>query len=506
MRPSSTQKALQDSLAEKEGRFQSLVSNIPGVVYQCRPEPDWTLLFVSDEVERLTGYPAQQFTGGGGQGFDAIIHGDDLRRVRREILEAVEALRAWEVEYRLLPAGGGTLWVRDRGRAQRDPSGAVAHLDGLILDVTAEREAHRRLRTRLSLEQVAAKASSRFLSATTTDQFSEAVERTLADLGVLLSVDRGYLFRVSPGLSRMENTHEWCAPGLEPRRDQLHDLATEAIPWARDQLMTGKPLIIPDVSTLPSEAAAERELFVAQGVRSMVNVPIRSSDGRFVGFVGFDAVRRTLNWRDEEVAILRVLADTVGAALGRLRNEERLKEAKEAAEAASRAKSRFLADLSHETRSPPTEVTGLAGSGDMVGGLSRRPAASFGTRTVLVAEDVGMNMLLIRSLIQGIMPGVRVVEALDGAAAVQAVLDGPVDLILMDVQMPEMDGVQATRKIRKLERGTGHRTPIVGLTSGTTRDERKRAMESGMNHVLTKPIDAAELEEVLRLHLEVDRP
>lgn len=118
--------------------------------------------------------------------------------------------------------------------------------------------------------------------------------------------------------------------------------------------------------------------------------------------------------------------------------------------------------------------------------------------TILVAEDVSMNMLLVRSILAAIVPGSTVLEAADGARAVEAYMNNSVDLILMDIQMPVMDGMEATKRIRALEHGTGRRTPIVALTAWVVKEEMDRAIEAGMDSYLTKPIDqwhlAAELE------------
>ncbi|TVR61908.1 MAG: PAS domain S-box protein [Gemmatimonadales bacterium] len=355
----SEQKRAMGEVEAQERRYESLVAHIPGIVYRCLHDGHRTMLYLSDEVRRLTGHPPDRFLHNARLSFERVIHPVDQDRVRQVIGEAVSADRSWDVEYRLVRPDGAATWVRDRGQAHRNTSESVEYLDGLILEITAERRAEKYLKGRLSLEKMAARASSRFLSAATADQFSEAVERTLADLGALFSVDRSYLFEVSPGLSRMDNTHEWRAPGVESQQDRLRDIPMDSIPWARDQLVRGDPLIISDVASLPPEAWAEKEMFTAQGIRSMANVPVRGVDGRFLGFIGFDSIRRSLAWSDDQVAILRVLADLVGSAMARLKSQERLKSAKEAAEAASKAHSEFLANLGQQIQTPLNDLIGF---------------------------------------------------------------------------------------------------------------------------------------------------
>ena len=76
----------------------------------------------------------------------------------------------------------------------------------------------------------------------------------------------------------------------------------------------------------------------------------------------------------------------------------------------------------------------------------------------------------------------------DGHSAVAAVAAGNFDVILMDVQMPELDGLQATREIRANEAGTERRIPIVALTAHAMQSDQERCLESGMDDYLTKPM------------------
>ena len=126
--------------------------------------------------------------------------------------------------------------------------------------------------------------------------------------------------------------------------------------------------------------------------------------------------------------------------------------------------------------------------------------------TVLVAEDVMTNMMLIRILLKKLIPGVEVLEEHNGVEAVQTLQQQAVDLVLMDVQMPELDGLEATRLIRERERLTGAHVPISALTAGAFREERERCMTSGMDDFQTKPIQAAVLAEVQQRYLSQVAP
>ena len=119
---------------------------------------------------------------------------------------------------------------------------------------------------------------------------------------------------------------------------------------------------------------------------------------------------------------------------------------------------------------------------------------------ILVAEDNITNQKVILGFLEKL--GYRVDAVADGAEAVKALETIPYDLVLMDVQMPEMDGLEATRRIRAPEsRVKCHEIPIIAMTAFVVEGSQKKCLEAGMNDYLAKPIQAEKLEEVIERHL-----
>ena len=110
---------------------------------------------------------------------------------------------------------------------------------------------------------------------------------------------------------------------------------------------------------------------------------------------------------------------------------------------------------------------------------------------VLVVEDNALTRQIAGELLSSL--GIRTEEAADGAAAVEMVEKGSYDLILMDVQMPRMDGREATRRIRQLRDKRKAGIPIIALTTDTREEDRRAAFRAGMDGFLGKPIDRSQL-------------
>lgn len=115
-------------------------------------------------------------------------------------------------------------------------------------------------------------------------------------------------------------------------------------------------------------------------------------------------------------------------------------------------------------------------------------------KTVLVVEDFEDNRFMMRRLLE--MSGYRVVEAVNGREAVEMAQSERPDLILMDLSLPHLDGLAATRRIREHE-GLG-KVPIVAVSAHDTADFHAEALAAGCNEYVTKPIDFDQLENLLQ--------
>jgi PAS domain S-box-containing protein len=168
-------------LRANEAMLRSLVTNIPGAVYRCACDADWTMEWLSDEIEEISGYPAADFIENAVRTFASIIHPEDRGQVERSVMDGVEAHRPFTLEYRVVRRDGSVRWVLERGQLQEADDGR-SWLDGAIFDITARRAAEQALHEREIVEaQLAEVRASRARILEAADRARREIERDLHD-------------------------------------------------------------------------------------------------------------------------------------------------------------------------------------------------------------------------------------------------------------------------------------------------------------------------------------
>ena len=134
------------SLAESESRLRQLIANVPGAIYRCQCDAEWTMLLLSDCVEEICGYPATDFLKDAVRSWTSLVDTEDIAVATEHVMQAVEAQQSYEVEYRIWHADGSLRWVYEKGRGCFDEAGNLLYLDGVIFDITERKLADDQLR------------------------------------------------------------------------------------------------------------------------------------------------------------------------------------------------------------------------------------------------------------------------------------------------------------------------------------------------------------------------
>ena len=148
------------------------------------------------------------------------------------------------------------------------------------------------------------------------------INEGLARLGQFTGSDRAYVFLLQEDGMTADNTHEWCAPGVQPQMEQLKGVnARFDLPWFMAAMTRLEMVHVPRMADMPEEAIQEREHFQQQGITSIIVAPIAQGQ-HLTGWIGFDSVGKEAAWDEDAKALLRLVADVLAAALGRQRVEQ----------------------------------------------------------------------------------------------------------------------------------------------------------------------------------------
>ena len=343
---------LVEKLAESEHRFRELVELQQDIVFRCNTAG--VLKYVSPSVEDVLGAPARSCVG---LPLSDLLESGDAEAAWQIQLILSGVPRGQEARFRFKGEGGRGRWLDVQAR-QRLGGGSVGTLRDVTEVVIHERERGRlhaelvernaqlkvqdrrreeqaaALRHRYDLQELLTRISARMLEISSKGVDAALVE-ALGEVGAFMGVDRAYVFLFHEEQDLLSNTHEWCAAGISAEKENLQDLPFEAVPWWVSEIKAGRTIHAASLSDLPPEAASEREILEAQGIQSVVVVPLVARS-RPVGFVGFDAVESARSWDADVVALLALVGDILLGALERARVDLLRKE--------SAARYRLLAD------------------------------------------------------------------------------------------------------------------------------------------------------------------
>jgi len=140
-------KQTEDALRESERAMATLISNLPGMAYRAKNDPNWTMEFLSDGCLLLTGYTPAAFIENAELAYAEIIHPDDQKYVWHEVQKAVQERRTFQLTYRIKTRNGQEKWVWEQGQAVYNPQGESQALEGFVTDITDRKHAEQALET-----------------------------------------------------------------------------------------------------------------------------------------------------------------------------------------------------------------------------------------------------------------------------------------------------------------------------------------------------------------------
>jgi len=328
----------EEALRESEERFRSLSASAPIGIFLM--DKKGRIIYTNERLQAISGSPPQ---GGPSEELATAVHPDDLERVLAEWAKAEEEPAEFSQEYRILTPQGETRWVRMHVCPIFSADGRQSGVVGTIEDITAPKQAEEAMANRLKMESAVASTSNLLARPEDADA---GLDLALRILGEAFGADRAHIFLLRDNNTRMANTSEWCAPGVEPQIDNLQDLDCAAIPWWMGKLAQNDPIIMTDASAAPPDAVAAKKSWKALNIRSLLAVPLLS-DGKPIGYVRFTNMKSDSTEREEDIRLLRLASESIASFIERQRAGEEKRKAYESVV--------FLLATAAEARDPYTE-------------------------------------------------------------------------------------------------------------------------------------------------------
>jgi PAS domain S-box-containing protein len=192
-------------------------------------------------------------------------------------------------------------------------------LHAIIHDITEQKRAEVALRRQVEFEKLIAEISCSFLKLSP-EEFDNGIHHALQVIGEFDGVDRSYFYLLSSDCTTVKYGYEWCAPGIKGELKTTLAMPIANFSWSTEQMLKHEVLHVPRVADLPPEAAIEKAEFEAQGVQSLLVVPLLADP--FFGFLGFDVVRTEKTWSEESITLLKIVREMLAQLLQRRRAEQ----------------------------------------------------------------------------------------------------------------------------------------------------------------------------------------
>ncbi|MCC5846758.1 MAG: response regulator [Verrucomicrobia bacterium] len=219
--------------------------------------------------------------------------------------------------------GTGSKILRIHSRHVRDFPGKPGLFLKMAQDVTEAETAAAQTSTHLRFLHLLTEISADLANLPDED-WHGGINRILKRLGSFFAVDRCCLLRIDPELRHLTNTHEWCAENISSHLHSLQQIPESELPWFFSQMDARKTVHIPSTDNLPVEALLDRAELEREEIQSLLYLPLVDDHHRIAGSLGFDSVRDTRQWSNEEIHMLRILADVVAGSINRKNHLEEL--------------------------------------------------------------------------------------------------------------------------------------------------------------------------------------
>lgn len=309
-------------LKETSDYLQNLIeyANAPIIVWN----PEKKISIFNKAFEKMSGRSAEEMVG---QPLDTLFP-EKYRSVSLKKIESASEGKYWEtVEIPILRKDGETrigLWNSANIYNQENQTLLATIAQGQ--DITERKRSEEKLLYRVELERLISTLSTNFINVMP-DEIDQRINYALQKIGEFADIDRSYIFLFYDNLTRMNNTHEWCAEGIKTQIHINQGLLVSNFSWCEGRIKRFETIHVPRVADLPADVT-EKEFFQSQGIQSFILVPMIYGKSLY-GFLGFDSVGKEKSWSEDIIALLKIVGEMCVNVLERNQTEKALRESEE---------------------------------------------------------------------------------------------------------------------------------------------------------------------------------
>lgn len=504
-------KAMENTLRKKEAKIRSLVANIPGIAYRHLDSPGWPSIFINDEVEKMLGYPAEDFLLPHPKRTIAdFVHPEDIQIILDTDLYHPDG---YQLELRIIDRYKNIKWVLGYGRAVKDENSEERYFDGFIMDITERKKMESALITAKEKAEQAAATRSAFL-ANMSHEIRTPMNAIIGFSDILLDEE------LTTSQRKQLNTINKSARSLLHILNDVLDSAK--LDKGKFQLEYRDFSLVEEVDSVVSTLwlqAQNKGLAINlnidkntqnfyHGVPDRIRQVLTNLIGNAIKFTEQGSI--SIEIKVDETSLLHFIISDTGIGI----TSEQLAIIFDAFSQADESMSRRFGGTGLGTTISKQLVELMGGSisanseygkgstfkfsipvkiaMESAGLKNKEIHTELPQLSILIVDDIEQNIDLLSLILKRNHHVISV--ARNGEQALLKMESELFDVVLMDIQMPVMDGLTAAKKRREYEiEHSLSRLPIIALTASVLPQDKKSADQAGMDGFANKPIDVGQL-------------